>query len=42
MKQMLTILGAGFIGLMSPTTSHATVLDFTFSFTGTVPPGTVA
>ena len=32
MKQILTILGAGFIGLMSPTTSHATVLDFTFSF----------
>ena len=40
MKQMLTILGAGFICLMSPTTSHATLLDFTFAFSNTV--GSVA
>lgn len=32
-------VGAGLIGLMHPTTSQATLLDFTFSFTGTVPPG---
>jgi hypothetical protein len=35
-KQILTVLGAGLIGLMSPTTSHATVLDFTFSFSNTI------
>lgn len=42
MLQIMTVLGAGLIGLMHPTPSHATLLDFTFSFTGTVPPGNVA
>jgi hypothetical protein len=42
MKRILLILGAGLIGLMHPAAAHATLLDFTFSFTGTVPPGTVA
>jgi hypothetical protein len=37
----MTILGAGLIGLMHPTASHAGPLDFTFSFTGTAPPGNV-
>jgi hypothetical protein len=37
-KQILTLLGAGLIGLMHPAAAHATLLDFTFSFTGTVPP----
>jgi len=41
-KQILTLLGAGLIGLMHPAAAHATLLDFTFSFTGTVPPGNVA
>jgi hypothetical protein len=41
-KQILTLLGAGLIGLTHPTTSRATPLDFMFSFTGTVPPGNVA
>ena len=41
-KQILTLLGAGLIGLMHPAAAQATLLDFTFSFTGTVPPGTVA
>jgi hypothetical protein len=41
-KQILTLLGAGLIGLMHPATAQATLLDFTFSLTGTVPPGTVA
>jgi hypothetical protein len=41
-KQILTLLGAGLIGLMPPAAAQATLLDFTFSFTGTVPPGTVA
>jgi hypothetical protein len=40
-KQILTLLGAGLIGLMHPAAAHATLLDFTFSFTG-VPPGSVA
>jgi hypothetical protein len=42
MRQILTLLGAGMIGLMHPAAAHATLLDFTFSFTGTVPPGSVA
>src|SRR5271156_6038707 len=42
MNRMILILGAGLIGLMHPAAAHATLLDFTFSFTGTVPPGTVA
>src|SRR5271155_1268759 len=41
-KQILTLLGAGLIGLMHPAAAQATLLDFTFSFTGTVPPGSVA
>jgi hypothetical protein len=41
-KQLLTLLGAGLIGLMHPAAAQATLLDFTFSFNGTVPPGTVA
>jgi hypothetical protein len=41
-KQILTLLGVGLIGLMHPAAAQATLLDFTFSFTGTVPPGTVA
>ena len=41
-KQILTLLGAGLIGLMHPPAAQATLLDFTFSFTGTVPPGSVA
>jgi hypothetical protein len=40
--RIIIILGACLIGLMHPTPSHATLLDFTFSFTGTVPPGIVA
>jgi hypothetical protein len=31
-KQILTLLGAGLIGLMHPAASQATLLDFTFSF----------
>jgi len=42
MNRMILILGAGLIGLMHPAAAHATLLDFTFSFTGTVPPGSVA
>jgi hypothetical protein len=42
MMRIMTVLGAGLIGLMHPAASQATLLDFTFSFTGTVPPGTVA
>ncbi len=42
MLRTMTILGAGLIGLMHPTASHAGPLDFMFSFTGTVPPGSVA
>jgi len=41
-KQILTLLGAGLIGLMHPAAAQATLLDYTFSFTGTVPPGFVA
>jgi hypothetical protein len=41
-KQILTLLGAGLIGLMHPMAAQATLLDFTFSFTGTVPPGNIA
>jgi hypothetical protein len=41
-KQILTLLGAGLIGLMHPAAAQATLLDFTFSFTGTAPPGSVA
>jgi hypothetical protein len=41
-KQILTLLGAGLIGLMHPAVAHATLLDFRFSFTGTAPPGSVA
>ena len=41
-KQIVTLLGAGLIGLMHPMAAQATLLDFTFSFTGTVPPGSVA
>jgi hypothetical protein len=41
-KQILTLLGAGLIGLMHPAAAQAGPLDFMFSFTGTVPPGTVA
>jgi hypothetical protein len=41
-KQILTLLGAGLFGLMHPAASQADPLDFTFSFTGTVPPGTFA
>jgi hypothetical protein len=41
-KQILTLLGAGLIGLMHPMAAQATLLDFTFSFTGTAPPGNVA
>ena len=33
-NQTLTILGAGLLGLMHPPASHATPLDFTFSFSG--------
>src|SRR5271163_14822 len=42
MMRIMTILGAGLMGLMPPTAAHAGPLDFLFSFTGTVPPGTVA
>jgi hypothetical protein len=42
MMRIVTILGAGLIGLMHPTASHAGPLDFMFSFTGTAPPGIVA
>jgi hypothetical protein len=42
MKRILLILGAGLLGLMHPAAAQATLLDFTFSFTGTIPPGTVA
>jgi PEP-CTERM motif len=41
-RQILTLLGAGLIGLMHPMAAQATLLDFTFSFTGTAPPGTAA
>jgi hypothetical protein len=41
-KQILTLLGVGLIGLMHPAAAKADPLDFTISFTGTVPPGTVA
>ena len=34
MMRIIIILGAGLIGLMHPTASHA-ALDFTFSFTNT-------
>ena len=42
MKRILLILGAGLLSLMHPAAAQATLLDFTFSFTGTVPPGDVA
>jgi hypothetical protein len=38
MMRIMTVLGAGLIGLMHPAASQATLLDFTFSFTDTVPP----
>jgi hypothetical protein len=41
-KQILTLLGAGLIGVMHPAAAQATLLDFTFSFSGTLPPGNVA
>jgi hypothetical protein len=41
-KELLALLGAGLIGLMHPMAAQATLLDFRFSFTGTVPPGNVA
>jgi hypothetical protein len=40
-KQILTLLGACLFGLMHSVAAQA-ALDFTFSFTGTVPPGDVA
>jgi hypothetical protein len=36
MVRTMTILGAGLIGLMHPTASHAGPLDFMFSFSNTV------
>jgi hypothetical protein len=36
MMRTMTILGAGLIGLMHPTASHAGPLDFMFSFSNTV------
>jgi hypothetical protein len=41
-RQILTLLSVGLIGLLHPSTTHAGPLDFMFSFTGTVPPGSVA
>jgi hypothetical protein len=40
--RIMTILGAGLIGLIHPTASHAGPFDFMFSFTGTIPPSSVA
>jgi hypothetical protein len=42
MMCIMTILGAGLIGLIHPTASHAGPFDFMFSFTGTIPPSSVA
>jgi len=42
MMRIMTILGAGLIGLIHPTASHAGPFDFMFSFTGTIPPSSVA
>jgi hypothetical protein len=41
-KQILTLLGAGLIGLMHPAASQAGPVDFTFSYTGAVNIGSVA
>jgi len=42
MKRMILLLATGLISSMQSAPSHATPLDFMFSFTGTVPPGSVA
>ena len=42
MMRIMTMLGAGLIGLIHPTASHAGPFDFMFSFTGTIPPSSVA
>src|SRR5271170_3031461 len=36
MMRIMTVLGAGLVGLMHPTAAHAVPLDFMFSFSNTV------